>query len=70
MKKFLAILLVFLLVLSTFVACNSGNGGETEKPTEKQTEKDTEKSLDLIAEVGKMLHTMIIKIQNQAKVQK
>lgn len=34
------------------------------------TEKDTEKSLDLIAEVGKMLHTMIIKIQNQAKVQK
>ena len=32
MKKFLAILLVFLLVLSTFVACNSGNGGETESP--------------------------------------
>ena len=34
------------------------------------TEKDTEKVFDLIAQVGKMLHTMIIKIQNQAKVQK
>ena len=46
MKKFLAILLVFLLVLSTFVACNSGNGGETEKPTDKQTEKNTEKDTE------------------------
>lgn len=34
------------------------------------TEKDTEKAFDLTAQVGKMLHTMIIKIQNQAKVQK
>ena len=34
------------------------------------TEKDTEKAFDLITQIGKMLHTMIIKIQNQAKVQK
>ncbi len=34
------------------------------------TKKDTEKAFDLIAQVGKMLHTMINKIQNQVKVQK
>ena len=46
MKKFLALLLVVLLVLSTFAACNSGNSTETEKPTDEQTEKDTEKETE------------------------
>lgn len=34
------------------------------------TEKDTEKAFDLIAQVGKMLHTMINKVLKQAKTQK
>ncbi|MBE6814546.1 MAG: four helix bundle protein [Ruminococcaceae bacterium] len=34
------------------------------------TEKDTEKAFDLIAQVGKMLHTMINKVLKQAKAQK
>lgn len=34
------------------------------------TEKDTEKAFDLIAQVGKMLHTMINKVLKQAKIQK
>lgn len=34
------------------------------------TEKDTEKAFDLIAQVDKMLHTMINKVLKQAKIQK
>lgn len=53
-------------------------GSESELETQLQicvmlgylTEKDTEKALDLIAQVGKMLHTMINKVTKQAKIQK
>ena len=43
MKRILALILALFMVVGTFVACDSGDTDEVEKPTEKQTEKSTEK---------------------------
>ena len=43
MKRIFALILALFMVVGTFVACESDDTDEVEKPTEKQTEKSTEK---------------------------
>ena len=43
MKRILALILALFMIVGTFVACDSGDTDEVEKPTEKQTEKSMEK---------------------------